>query len=225
MRAVPDIAAAEISRLEKRGIAVTNDDVVWLSCLGYRVENPNSQTLEASNICEGVMLSNGIMLKELTVRATEWLNRFGVIFPDKADYFIIAYAMANPKNLHLDDAVKKVVLDVSKWVSVLNVSASEIETAVARLLADDAPENPKSEKMTTPEMVGLLVAATGLKAEYWHAQTWDMIDKTHDGIIKYASLMSDVAESPESQLSKIALKDLALAVQEIAERDKEAKNG
>lgn len=223
MREVPDIAAVEIERLRKQGITVTDNDVVWLSCLGYRVANPNSQTLEASSIYDGVMLSNDMMLKPLTVRASEWLGRFGCVFADIADVFVVAYAMANRDKLKLDEPVKTVVSDVCAWIYSLNVSAEEVKTAVARLLADDTPDNPDVKYMTTDELIGLLVASTGLSAKHWEKQTWAQVGYAYDGMMTYASIISELGSNPETQSSRAALKDFALAIQEIINPKPEGK--
>jgi len=218
MRKVPDIVAVEINRLRKLDIAISDDDVVWLSCLGYLVESPNGQTLEASGIADGVLLSNEIVLKPLTVQASKWLKKYGGVNFRVDDTLVVAYAMANSDDLTFDKRISKVVKAVRKWTSSLKITLGEIEVAVARMLANDTPEKPGGKILSTEEVIALLVAATGLSIEYWNAQTWEHVNDVYSGVVKYASMLSPLGGNPDAEASKAALKNFALAIQEISNR-------
>jgi hypothetical protein len=218
MRQVPDIAAVEIKRLRELEIKLSDDDIVWLSCLAYQVENPHGQTIETSGISNGVLLSNGIRLKPLTIKASEWLKRYGCVFTGISELYAVAYAMANSTKISTEHSILSVVDNVKNWGASLNVSMTELENAVSRILADDTPKNPDAKPMTPSEIIGLLVAATGLPAEHWNNQTWEHLSNVYSGIRLYASMFSETQNNPEAQESRAALKYFALAIQEISNR-------
>ncbi|MDD5596923.1 MAG: hypothetical protein PHV82_03195 [Victivallaceae bacterium] len=225
MRKVPDIAAVEIARLRKLGIKLSDDDVVWLSCLGYQVENPNGQTLEASGIIDGILLSDGTYLRPLTIRASRWLSRYGPYLYLIDDTCVVAYAMAVSGALSLDRNVLDVFDDVSDWVNTRNITQGELERAVARLLASDTPHKTGEKKTDISEIIGFLVGATGLPAEYWDKSSWDHLDCVNSGVLRYASILAGTAKQQESAASRAALKNFALAIQEITKREAKKDNG
>ncbi|MCK9326469.1 MAG: hypothetical protein M0P69_13345 [Bacteroidales bacterium] len=224
MRKVPDIAAVEIARLRKLGIKLSDDDVVWLSCLGYQVENPNGQTLEASGIIDGILLSDGTYLRPLTIRGSKWLSRYGPYLYLIDDTCVVAYAMSNSDTLSFDKNVVDVFDDVSAWMKSRKSSRNELKSALSRLLFSDVPRNPDSKPASMEEIIGLLVAATGLPAEYWDNQTWGKVDSVNSGILFYASMLAGTAKRQESAASRASLKNFALAIREITQR-KDEDNG
>jgi len=218
MKRVPDIAANEIERLRRNGVTVSDDDVVWLSCLGYRVENPDGKTIEAVGTLGGVRLSDNTLLRPLTLLAGSWLKRFGTVFGPAADLYAVAYAMAFPDKLHLSDPAGAVVDDVNSWTASLPVPRQELETAVSRMLNDDSPHDPDAKTVPAEKVVGLLVAATGLPAEYWDAHSWEQVDCVYSGIIRYAAMLSAAPSDPDNAESRASLRSFALAIQEITKR-------
>ncbi len=219
MRQVPDIAAVEIDRLRTEGYTVSDDDVVWLSCLGRLVEQPANATLEASGIIDGIRLSDETVLKPLTLIAERWLKKYGPVFGKKAELLVVAYASAYPERLDMSASAKAVVRTVAEFGDNLRVSPGEIEAAVVRLLDRDTPENPDHEnKIDMDSLLGFMEASTGLTREYWEQQDWMKIDSTHRGIMKYVAMMAGSDYDPDAQASRIALKNLILAVNEIRGR-------
>lgn len=218
MRNVPDIAAMEIKRLRDDGVKVTDDDVVWLASLGYKVENPRGQTLEAAGLVEGIRLSDNTFLKPLTVCASKWLKRYGNLFSDASDPFAVAFAMANPdKTAELKNA-KDSISAVCEWTASLRVSHSELVRALACLLSDDSPTIPDAKKMDSEKIIAMLVSITGLPFEYWEKQQWIKVNDAYSGAIRYAIMLNENYENPDSVESKEALREMLFAIKEIRER-------
>jgi len=219
MRNIPDVAQAEIETLRADNVELTDNDIIWLASLGERVENPKGCTKEAAGLQGSIRLSDGTALKPLTLRAENWLTEVGQHFNNRGELFAVAYASANPERLDITAAPKQIVKIVKRWGYKLKVTKDELETAVNRLVSDDAPadENPP-EGTDTEDLLGMLVAATGLPREHWEMQTWDEIDRTHAGLVRYACMVSGNEFDPDTQTSKMALRDLALAVKEIRNR-------
>jgi hypothetical protein len=223
MRQLPDIAAVEIQKLRDDGIVLTDDDIVWLASLGWKVENPKAKTMEASGIIDGIQLSNNQVLKPLTVGASKWLEKYGPLFQDANDIYAVAFAMACPREVIKLETTRQSVEAVYNWSSKLNITHQELFSAVARVLSDDDPKQPKEEKARpdTDDIISMLVSITGLSFEYWEKQTWIKVNKAYSGAMKYAALISQRDMDPETQESKTALKKLILAINEIRNREKE----
>jgi len=218
MRNVPDIAVMEIKRLRDDGVKVTDDDVVWLASLGYKVENPRGQTLEAAGLIEGVRMSNNVFLKPLTVCASKWLKRYGNLFSDASDPYAVAFAMACPDKVVELKSAKDSISAVYNWTASLNVSNAELVRALAYLLSDDSPPNPDAKKIDAEKLIAMLVSITGLPFEYWEKQNWIKVNDAYSGAIRYAIMLNENYENPDSIESKEALRELLLAIKEIRER-------
>jgi hypothetical protein len=220
MRKVPDLVAAEVARMRADGVPVSDDDLVWLASLGAAVENPRGQTPEAAGAHDSIRLSDGTVLRPLTLRAEAWLARFGPAFEDRADLFAVAYALSHPSSLPPDCSARKAVALVLEWAGGLEVARAELAGAVARMMRSDEPRNPEAKPVTTEEVIALLTAATGLPAEHWMAQSWATVDATHAGVMRWASMLSLAGGDPDAAESKSALKRLALAIQVVREKGK-----
>jgi hypothetical protein len=223
MRRVPDIAAAEIFRLRKDGVELTDDDVVWLASLAREVERPGGMTPEAAGLMDGLRLSDGTILRPLTIRASRWLDRAGKLFESISDLYVVAYAMANRGKLVMNQPARDVVSDVLAWVDALNCEPAEVESAVARMLDHDAPKHPDESGMSAEKVIALLVAATGIPAERWENDTWENVSMAHGGVVRHAVMLSMMGGDPDAAESKAALRDLALAIEQIRKRG--AENG
>jgi hypothetical protein len=219
MRRVPDIASVEIASLRKAGITVSDDDVVWLSCLAHAVENPTAKTRETAGFERLVRMSDGTVLAPLTVAASRWLEQYGCIFADVMDLFSVAYAMVRTHDFSLSQSARQVVDSVTEWAGALRVSPNELAIAVDRLLSSDEPipiEKPKPVDLD--RVIAKLAAGTGQPAEYWQAKTWAEIETAHGGLYDHASMIAEYKDSPEAAESKAALKRLAAALREVRDR-------
>lgn len=218
MRSVPDIAAMEIKRLRDDGVKVTDDDVVWLASLGYKVENPRGQTLEAAGLVEGILLSNGDILYPLTISSSRWLGRYGNLFLGKMDTYAVAFAMCHPKLVAKLKSANESVSAINDYANALAVQYNELVNAVSRMVLRDAPHDPESKNSDSDKIVASLVAITGLPFEYWNNQPWIRIQNTYTGALQYANILSAIPATPNSAESKSALRDLLLAIKEIRKR-------
>jgi hypothetical protein len=218
LRQLPDIAAVEIAKLRKLGVALTDDDVVWLATLGYRVENPTGQTAEAAGCSEGLRMSNGVILRPLTVRASRWLDRYAHVFPLQNEIYAVGYAMAHDTSAA--NSASAAVDAVGAWADNLNVPAEELTRAVSRLLHSDLPDDPEHKPVDENKIIALLVAATGLPAEHWHLSTWRTLAESYGGAIRWAEMLAGTGKDPDAAESKTALRQFALAIQAITERGK-----
>ncbi len=218
MRQVPDIAAVEIDRLRKDGVVLSDDDIVWLASLGWRIENPKGQTMESAGLSEGTRLSNGETLFPLTVSASRWLHKYGPVFSENADLFAVAFAMIFPGRVAKLKTAKESVSAVGEWADSLTISHAELVRAVGRMLSSDAPHDPDAEPEDTDRLIASLVAITGLPFEYWNSQSWAQVGAAYSGAIKYALLARDNIDNPDAADSRAALRSLLLAIKEIRER-------
>ncbi|MFA5321384.1 MAG: hypothetical protein WC373_01815 [Smithella sp.] len=220
MRCVPDLAAVEIDKLRKADIPISDDDIVWLSSLACRVENPDGQSAESAGIIDGIRLSNGEIMRPLTVCASKWLHKYGPVFGDNTDIFAVAFAMIYPERVTELRTAKDSILAVSDWTEKLNVSVNEIAHAVERMLSNDDPHDPDAKKIDTETIISMLVTVTGQPFEYWKKQSWVNVNNAYTGAIKWAGMLSEQMENPDAKGSREALKDLCLAINEIRNRNK-----
>ena len=220
MRSVPDIAIIEIKKLRESGIKLTDNDIIWLASLGYKVENPKGQTIEAAGFADGIRLSDNQILKPLTVCASKWLKKYGNLFSEASDLYAVAFAMCKPELILKLKSAKESIQAVCHWTATLKVSNPELVRAVDSILADDAPINPDVQKVDTDKLIASLVAITGLPFEYWEKQSWIKVNDVYSGAIKYAMQLSENSGNPDSIETKEALKDMLLAIKEIRERGK-----
>lgn len=219
MRCVPDIAAVEIASMRKSGITVSDDDVVWLSCLAMAVQNPSAKTKETAGFEKLIRLSDGTVLAPLTVSASRWLEQYGCMFADIMDLFSVAYAMVRTHDFSLSQSAREVVESVTEWTANRRVSPNEIAGAVDRLLSSDEPSPAKeSKKVDLDRIIAKLTAGTGLPAEYWQTKTWTEIETAHGGLYDYAAMIAEYKDSPEASESKAALSRLAAGIREVRER-------
>jgi len=218
MRNVPDIAVIEIKRLRDDGVKVTDDDVVWLSSLGYKVENPRGQTIEAAGFVDGIRLSDDSILYPLTVCGSHWIGRFGKLFRGKFDTYAVALAMTCPLRVSALKTATESVKAVAEYADALKVEYSELVNAVSRMLEGDAPQDPNVKKSDPDKLIAALVAITGLSFEYWDTQSWIRVNDVYSGAFRYAEMTSGMVSSPDATESKSALRDMLLAIKEIRER-------
>jgi len=218
MKHVPDIAAVEIDRLRKDGINLTDDDVVWLASLGYKIENPKGRTLEAAGIVDGITLSNGEILNPLTVAASKWLGKYGNLFPDRGDIYAVAFAMIYPNRVSVFKSAKESIEAVGQWGDNLKISHSELVAAVSRMLSGDAPRDPERKTVDTDKLLATLVAVTGLPFEYWDKQSWVKVNNVYLGALKYAMMMRDSVDNPDADESREAVRNLLLAINTIRKK-------
>jgi hypothetical protein len=217
MKQIPDIAAEEIARLRREGIAVTDDEVVWLACLGWKVENPRGVSSEESGARESLALSDGTVIRPLTLRASSWLDRYGSMFSGSRELIAVAYCMCN-RAVDLDATTAETVAAVNAWAGSLDVTPGELEKAVARMLpSDEVPRKPEKPQSIT-DLIGFLVAATGLPHEYWLDQTWVTVDATQTGIIRHAAMIAQNGGDPDDIGNKEAFAAFIRAVEEVRRR-------
>lgn len=217
MNSVPDVAAQEIESLRADGVELTDDDVVWLASLGERVEKPGNKTREAAGFVDGFRLSDGTVLHPLSLKSEKWLTLYGPCVSRDKEALIVAYALANRHSLDLGANAKTVMREVKQWGDSLAVDAQELEAAVDRMTADDAPKK-EGGSVDVEQVIGFLVAATGIERETWINEPWVTVDNCHRGVMKYAAMIAGGEYDPDSHSSKQALGDLAKAVMQIRRR-------
>jgi len=219
MRCVPDIAVAEIRALRASGVVVSDDDIVWLSCLAHAVEFPALRTRECAGFDKAIRLSDGTILHPLTVAASKFLEQFGRIFADSMDLFSVGYAMVRTHDFTLTQSARSVVDAVVAWTENLKVSPTELAVAIDRLLASDEPIIASSgSKIDVDRLIAKLSAGTGQPAEYWQSKTWAEIETAHGGLYDYCAMIAEYDDAPEAAESKAALKRFAAGLKEVRER-------
>ena len=215
MRQMPDIAAVEIERLRDDGIQLTDDDIVWLASLGDAVENPDGTTKEAAGLIDGLRMSDGTILKPLTMYAEKWLKKYGAIFSGRMELAAVGYAMSHAESLDVTESKKAVMAAVREWIEGIKVTPDELKSAVSRMIGDSDQPKQDPPKLDRESLIGFMVAATGLAREYWEHEPWVAVDRAHSGIMKYAAMIAGTEYDPDKHAGKQALKNLGLAIIEI----------
>lgn len=222
MRTVPGIATLELRRLREDGIEPTDDEVVWLASLGQRVESPKGQTKEASGFTGACRMSDGTVLRPLTLRADAWLAEYGSAMVGSLDILAVGYAASHLYSLEFDIPAREAVKAVKTWGKRLNVAPEELRSAIEKVIGvDDAPDKPESDEdeedkpLDSEALIGTMVAGTGLPREYWENESWVAVEHAHSGLMKYAAMVSGGEYDPDKATGQKALADLSRAVIEI----------
>lgn len=220
MQMVPDIAVVELKRLRAQGIAPTDDDIVTLATLGAAVERPTHKTAEAAGFRAFVRLSNGTILRPITVAASRWLDGMAPVCKPPADLYAVAFAMSG-RAPAAETPLAQSIDALGSWAAGLAVSHAELAAAVTRMTgAADAERQPDADEIDPDAILRTLAVVTGQPAEYWERQTWAEVGATYSAAVRWATRLVEHVEDPEAAESREALRRFLFAVEAIVRRSK-----
>jgi hypothetical protein len=183
MIAKPDIhplAAQHLRELRDRGIAPSDDEIMWIVALCEKVLRPDGG--DRADLCGFPVRvgSSDIYLRPLTIGAAVWLH-------DRAEawyggdggrhLYAIAWALAHGRDAA---AMRAASLSrgeadriITAWCAGLTCTLAELEAAIDRLMPANAgePQNAENPDPDWPGIIADIESATGIETDHW---LWDV---------------------------------------------------
>jgi hypothetical protein len=177
----PDIARAQIERMEAEGIKLTLDNLTTLILTARAVENPRPPMIPGITV-PPVAVCDGVVMWPATLQAALWY-RHAQGFWAKTDELVMAYAYAlvhgreagHFDGLYDERTARKTV---ERWARSLPVTGEELSACVIAVSPESfvaMPEDPNSKKAEWGDILSELVSMTGQSIEYWTTHTPDCI--------------------------------------------------
>lgn len=225
-----DLASAEIEALAGEGIACTPEDVLRIQWLAQQVESPASRMALSRGSPVHV---GGAVLWPLTIAADEWWRSvIPHIDTQTGEVAALAYAMAHCRMQDALDAIPPTrAADISwSWVQRLQCTAGELDEAVRQVRdQDDCGPDVRDPKhaggdSSRSNLVAFLVATAGGTPELWERQVAIGYVRQQIEAIR-AQEAAEFGGDREVARRISATRTLGLAVEEIRQSRKVAKNG
>ena len=133
-------AEAEINDLQRQGITLTLDEIIWLNDLGRKVENP-----EGSRPCLAIgepIPAGSDWLWPFTIAGIRWYTRVLPWFDgdDETEGYALAYSLIHGHTkgaftyINDFDSAKEAIY---KWADQSDSTPEELESAMVRVLPDN----------------------------------------------------------------------------------------
>ena len=229
-------AEAEINDLQRQGITLTIDEIIWINDLCRKVEDPDG-TRPCLAIGEPAPAGNA-WLWPFTIASSRWFSKnLPLMYDDgEAETELLAYALAHGR---IDGAFTylqtrdQILQAVREWLDELTATEDELAWAMKKVLPatdrieleEDKKEKKESEAAEQwDDIIASLVATCGETPDFWqYGVSSDYALHQLDTWSKHQDAIGNSKDPNDPYV--VATKNLGRAIIAIKRRVKAEQNG